>query len=263
MLSSFFAADRVLAIAHRGGARLQPENTAAAFDHAVAIGVDAIELDVRLSRDAEPVVIHDATLDRTTDRRGPVSARSVAELARVDAGFQFGAEAGYPARGQGLGILTLGEVLDRYRRLPLVIEIKGESRELAERTVAVIRAVDASDRVVIGGFNPVTMAAARRAGPELVTSAATPEVRWALYRSYVGLSPRPTGYRLFQVPETRGLRRVVSPRFVRAAARAGVPVQVWTVNEADAMRRLIAWGVRAIISDRPDTAVAVVRGLSV
>ena len=122
-----------------------------------------------------------------------------------------------------------------------------------------LREAGATDRVVIGGFHAETMAAARAAGPELVTSASTPEVRRALYRSYVWVAPRPTGYRLFQVPEWRHGRRVVSRQFVRGATRAGVPVQVWTVNAEDAMRRLLAWGVRGLISDRPDVAVDVVK----
>jgi glycerophosphoryl diester phosphodiesterase len=262
MLSSFFDSHRILAIAHRGGARLRPENTLAAFDHAVSLEVDAIELDVRLSRDHDPVVIHDARLDRTTDATGPVSGLSVAELGRLDAGYRFGPDQGFPFRGQGVGIVTLREVLARFPFLPFIIEVKGESEELARRTIGVIVEMGAEGRVVVGGFNARSMRAARAAGPKLTTSACTPEVRWALYRSYLGLAPRPTGYRLFQVPEVKGATRVVSRRFVQAASRAGVPVQVWTVNEADDMRRLVEWGVRAIISDRPDTAVDVVQQLS-
>ena len=132
VLSPFFDG-RPLAIAHRGGAALRPENTMAAFDHAVELGVDAIELDVRLSRDAEVVVIHDATLDRTTDARGPVAALTAAELARVDAGHRFQVDGRFPHRG--VGIARLVDVLDRFRDLPFIVELKGESPELASRTV--------------------------------------------------------------------------------------------------------------------------------
>jgi|KBSMisStandDraft_5_1062788.scaffolds.fasta_scaffold44804_2 glycerophosphoryl diester phosphodiesterase len=254
MLSRFFDSQHILTIAHRGGARLRPENTMPAFEHAVSLGVDAIELDVRLSRDLEPVVIHDATLDRTTDAKGPVANLTVAELARVDAGGTGGVS--------GTGIVTLAEVLARWRDMPFVVELKGESAELARRTVGVIAEARAGERVVIGGFNQVSMRAAREAAPAIATSASTPEVRRALYRSYLSLPPKLTGYRVFQVPEIRNARRVVSPRFIRAAKRAGIPVQVWTVNEAADMRRLIGWGISAIITDRPDTAIDVVRGLS-
>ncbi len=101
--------DHLNVIAHRGGSKLRPENTLAAFDHAVTLGVDAIECDVQLSRDGEVVVIHDATLDRTTDARGPVSSLSAAELGRVDAGFHFGAAQGHPCRGKGVYVPRLAE----------------------------------------------------------------------------------------------------------------------------------------------------------
>src|SRR5207244_43725 len=99
VVQSFLSLSHVTAIAHRGGSKLRPENTLVAFDHAVSLGVDAIECDVHLSRDRELVVIHDPTLDRTTDARGPVSAMSAAELARVDAGFRFGGDGRHPFRG--------------------------------------------------------------------------------------------------------------------------------------------------------------------
>src|SRR5262245_51004426 len=94
-------------IAHRGGSKLRPENTLASFDHAIALGVDALECDVHLSADGEPVVIHDATLDRTTDASGPVADRRADDLAGLDAGFHFAAADGFPYRGRGLGVPRL------------------------------------------------------------------------------------------------------------------------------------------------------------
>src|SRR5262245_27778003 len=119
MFPPFSSPDNILTIAHRGGARLRPENTMAAFAHAVSLGVDAIELDVRLSRDREPVVIHDATLDRTTDAQGAVANLTAAELARVDAGARFAASGDIPARDRG--IVTLAEVLARWPQVPFVV----------------------------------------------------------------------------------------------------------------------------------------------
>src|SRR5690606_17160459 len=104
----------------RGGAGLRPENTMAAFEHAVSLGVDAVECDVHLARDGEVVVIHDDTLDRTTDARGPVSALTAAELARVDAGASFvDASGGAPWRGAGIGVPRLADLLDRFTDLPV------------------------------------------------------------------------------------------------------------------------------------------------
>jgi len=252
-------AERVLVFAHRGGAKLRPENTIAAFDHGLSAGADGLEFDVRLSADGEAVVIHDATLERTTDASGPVSARTAAELARVDAGWRFGERDGHPWRGRGLGVPRLADVLARHSSVPVIIEMKDDSVALAERTVAVVRETGAAQRVVLGSFLRAPMRRARALAPDIPTSATTEEVRWALYRARVGWNARRRPYEAFQVPQSRGGTRVLSPRFVRAAHGAGVVVQVWTVDQEDEIRRLVAWGVDAIITDRPDLAVRVVR----
>jgi glycerophosphoryl diester phosphodiesterase len=101
--------------------------------------------------------------------------------------------------------------------------------------------------------------AARASGGDIVSSAARDEIRGFLYRSWAAIAPRRTAFQAFQVPETAGPTRVVSPRFVRAARRAGVPVAVWTVDDPADMERLLDWGVRGLISDRPDLAVPLVR----
>ncbi len=150
-------------------------------------------------------------------------------------------------------------MLARYPGIPLVVELKGTDPELARQTVAVVRAAGALERVCLAGFSDVVLQVARAADAEVVSSAAREEIRWFLYRSWLGVAPRHTAYRAFQVPERAGAVRVVSRRFVRAARRAGLPVAVWTVDEPAAMERLLAWGVRGLISDRPDLAVPVVR----
>jgi glycerophosphoryl diester phosphodiesterase len=250
---------RVAAIAHRGGSKLRPENTLVAFDHAVALGVDAIECDVHLSRDGEVVVIHDPTLERTTDGHGAVSALTAVELGRVDAGAQFGAESGRPFRGQGIGVPTLHTVLDRYAAMPVVIEIKGEDLLLAEAVLSLLRAHRAEGRVLIGGFSHAVLTYVRKALPGLPTSASSLEARRALTRSYFWLPPKVSGYQLIQMPFRFRGRQVFRRGFVAAARRGNVPVQAWVVDEPEEMRRLIDWGVAGIISDRPDLAVAVTR----
>jgi glycerophosphoryl diester phosphodiesterase len=235
---------------------LAPENTAAAFAQAAAMGVDGCELDVRLSRDGEVVVIHDATLDRTTDASGPVSALTAAELARVDAGCHFGPETGHPWRGRGEGVPRLADILAAHPGLPFIVELKGDDPALAVAATEVARDRRALDRICFGGFSDATVAAARRAAPSATTSGATEEIRAALYRSYFWMSPGTVPYQAFQVPETSNGTRIVSRRFVRAARRAGIVVHVWTVNSAADVARLKAWGVDGVITDRPDMALA-------
>jgi glycerophosphoryl diester phosphodiesterase len=252
-------ADHPLVFAHRGGAALAPENTLAAFDCGLALGADGLELDVRLSRDGVAVVHHDPNLDRTTDASGPVGARTAAELARVDAGARFESRGASPFRGQGIGVPTLAEVLARYPRARIIVELKEDTEALARAVVGDVQRAGAGDRASLGSFGSRTIAAVRRLAPELATSATRAEVRLALYRSRVRWPVVRPRYHALQVPERSGGTTIVTPRFVADAARAGVLVQVWTVDDPSDMRRLIDWGVMGIITDRPDLAVGVVR----
>jgi glycerophosphoryl diester phosphodiesterase len=251
--------DRPLVFGHRGGSRLAPENTIAAFDRAVAEGVDGLELDVRLSKDRQVVVCHDARVDRTSNTTGAIAEMTASDLARVDAGYRFTpGDLSFPFRWRGFGVPTLAEVLARYPRHPVIIEMKDNTRAMAEATVEVVRAARATDRVCLGAFRNAVMRHARRDGPEIATSASSAEVLRALLAGRAGLLPPGRRYQALQVPERRQRLRVVTPGFVRAARRAGVPVQVWIVDRAEDVRRLLDWGVQAIITDRPDIAVPVV-----
>jgi glycerophosphoryl diester phosphodiesterase len=284
---------RPLVYAHRGGAALRPENTLAAFDNGLALGADGIELDVHLSRDGVVVVHHDPMLERTTNGSGAIRLKTAAELAAIDAGYRFvpsadlPAEAGldlpakagldlpakagshesagresrkpeFPYRGKGIGVPALREVLARYP-VPLIIELKTPEPALARATVDELRAANAVDRVALGSFYSQGLHAARAYEPRLATGAAREETRWALYKSWVHWPVRRPAFREFQVPERSGRTRIVTPRFVRHAHRAGLAVKVWTVDAHEDVARLLSWGVDAIISDRPDVAVAALR----
>ena len=237
-----------------------PENTLPAFERGLALGADGLELDVHLSRDGVVVVHHDRALDRTTNLAGPIAARTAAELASADAAHWFRAGDAFPYRGRGIGVPRLADVLERHAETRVIIELKADSEALAGAAVDDIRRARAIDRVCLGGFARRALCAVRALEPRIATSAWREEVRWALYRSWVGLTPRRPAYQGFQVPERSGRTRVVSPRFVSTMRRAGLSVQVWTVDtEADA-RRLLSWGVSGLITDRPDIVVPVVRG---
>jgi glycerophosphoryl diester phosphodiesterase len=226
--------------AHRGGSKIGPENTIAAFDRGLAAGADGLELDVHLSRDGSVVVHHDRLLDRTTRGKGPLGNRTAAELAELD-------------------VPVLRDVLARYPDTRLIIELKESAAALAHAVVDAVRSAGAAERVCLGSFSTKALYAARQLAPEIATSAGRLEARIALYRSWCGIPPAGAAYRAFQVPEISGLTRVVSPRFVKLAHRAGLAVQVWTVDEPEDIRRLLDWGVDGIISDRPDVAAELVR----
>lgn len=228
-----------------------------AIDNGQALGADGFEIDVQLSADGIPVVIHDRTLDRTTDRTGPVQGLTAAELARVDAGFHFQIDGAYPFRGQGIGVTTLDAVLSRHRDTRIIIEMKGGEPDLARATGTAIRRADAVERVCVGSFHQTSIDTLRAEYPEVVTSASQKEARWTLHRSWVRwpwIGERP--YAGFQVPERAGRLRVVTPSFIRQVHQEGQVLQVWVVNAPADIHRLLDWGVDGIISDVPDTAVA-------
>jgi glycerophosphoryl diester phosphodiesterase len=255
---SFFGHGRPRVFAHRGGSALAPENTLAAFETGLRVGADGLELDVHLSADGVPVVVHDETLDRTTNATGPVAARTADELARVDAGWHFvGARGDHPFRGQGLGVPRLRDVLIWHRGVPIIIEMKVDSEAMAARVADDIRAADAELTVCAAGYGSTSAATMRRLLPGVATSACHAEVRLALYRSWGGWPVKRPRYGGYQVPEYAGRIRIVSPRFIRHAHDAGLHVQVWTVDTEAEMERLLGWGVDALISNRPDLAVTV------
>jgi glycerophosphoryl diester phosphodiesterase len=229
-----------LVFAHRGGAALAPENTLQAFATGLAAGADGIELDVRPSLDGRVMVHHDATLDRTTSLRGPLARYTAAELARAD-------------------VPELGTVLRACRDARVIVEVKVNDPEFGRAVVRELHAADAIDRTCVGGFQRRVLSAVRREDPALATSASREEVRLALYRSWARWPIDNPPYDGYQVPERSGATRVVSPRFVRDAHAAGLAVQVWTVNDEDTARRLLACGVDALITDRPDVMAPLVR----
>lgn len=259
MKHPFFASARPLVFAHRGGSALAPENTIAAFDRGLALGADGLELDVRLSRDGVPMVHHDARLERTTNLRGFVAERTAEELSRADAGWHFRRDGESPFRGCGIGVPGLAEVLARYPAVRVIIELKNGSVSLARAVVAAIRAANASERVCVGSFDRRGLRVVRELEPAIATSAARGEVAWTLLQMWVHGRMHGAAFAGYQVPERSGRLRVVSPRFVACAHRAGLGVQVWTVDRADDARRLIGYGVDALITDRPDAIVPLCR----
>lgn len=250
----------VLVMAHQGGDGLWPSNTLYAFERAVELGVDVLELDVHSSSDGVLVVIHDDTVDRTTDGSGRVNELTLAELRALDAGYDWSPErAGesFPFRDQGLTIPTLAEVFEAFPDHRINIEIKQLSPGIVAPLCELIRAYGREESVLVGSFHDTALSAFRSACPEVATSAGPGEVRrfFVLSTAFLGALFRPVAD-AFQVPEYQGELHVVTSRFVQAAQGKNVDVHVWTVDEPADMERLIALGVDGIITDRPDRLLA-------
>lgn len=257
----YLQGDRPLVLAHRGGADLAPENTMAAFQNAVDLGVDILELDVHTTADGTVVVIHDESVDRTTDGTGAVHDSTLADLRQLDAGYDFSPDNGqtFPFRGQGIGIPTLEEVFAAFPDMRINVEIKQSDPPIEAAVLEVIERAGAQQRVLVGSEYDDVMARFRSLAPDIATSAATNEVRNFYLAQLLRVSAiyRPLAD-AFQVPEYAGSTHVVTPSFVDAAHHHGVKVHVWTVNDAETMQRLLDIGVDGIITDRPDVALEVV-----
>lgn len=221
-------------IAHRGASGQYPENTLLAFAKGLEQGADAIELDVRVTADGVPIVLHDPTLERTTNGAGAAARLPLTEVRRADA-------------GRGERVPTLAEVLDRFPTTPLLVEIK-EARA-ARATLAVLRQHRAERRVLLGAFRRAALSPFF--GTEFARSPVRVEV--ALFWAASRLGFHHGGpYRAFSVPERSGRLRVVDRRFLAAARRARIAVHVWTVDDPSEATRLRALGVCGIITNYPE-----------
>ncbi len=268
MRNGFFTGPEPRLFAHRGASARAPENTLEAFRLAREQGAAYLELDVHLSADSELVVIHDSSVSRTTGRRGRVENMSLAEIRKLDAGLRFTMDHGrtFPYRGKGLRVPTLGEVLDAFREMWITVEIKQTRPGVADALARVLSAHRAEERVIVASHEHELLAAFRAAAPSVATSFSKNEVREFLLRLRGGSMDgyRPPGV-AFQVPEYKGLRRVVSKSVIEAVHGFGVEVHVWTVNEPVHIARLLSWGVDGIMTDDPARAIAnvpVLRGLA-
>ncbi len=255
----FWSTTTLSVIAHRGGRGLWPENTLYAFRRAVELGVDVLEMDVRQSADGELVIVHDETVDRTTEGSGPVSALPLARLRELDAGYRWSPDGGrtHPHRGSGLTVPSLREVFAALPQARMNLEIKVRGPGLAGPLCRVIREHRMEHRVVVASFGQEAMDAFRAACPEVATAATADEARRFFRLTALFLEPlfEPRAEAL-QVPERLGTLEVLTPRLVRAARRLNLKIEVWTVNEPDDMRRLIALPVDGIMTDYPDRLLA-------
>jgi glycerophosphoryl diester phosphodiesterase len=250
-------------LAHRGASALAQENTIDAFRLAVEAGAGGLELDVHMTHDRQIVVIHDATVDRTTNGSGAVSEITLDELRGFDAGHNFSPDGGptRPYRGRGVRVPTFGEVLEEFPGVPVNIEIKAGTPGIEEMVLGVLREADALGRALVVSTPHAIVKRFRKVSGGHVSTGAS---RWEIgvfyfaSRLLLGRLIRPA-YDALQVPPRHRGIPVVTPRFIRAAHARGVRVDAWTINQADEMRRLLDLGVDVIMTDRPGTLAEVLQ----
>jgi glycerophosphoryl diester phosphodiesterase len=252
-------AHRPLVMAHRGGAGLWPENTVYAFSRAVEMGVDVLEMDLHSTSDGALVIIHDETVDRTTNGAGPVNRMTLDQLKRLDAAFRWSTDGGksFPLRGQGISVPTLGELFKAFPRMRFNIDIKQEQPSLIKPFCRLIRDSGMTDKVLVASFDAKVLDEFRRECAEVATSASAADVsRFLALKSIEPAATRAPAASALQIPEYAGGRQVLTVELVEAAHRHHLQVHAWTINDEAAMRRLISLDIDGIITDYPDRLIA-------
>jgi glycerophosphoryl diester phosphodiesterase len=242
--------------AHRGGRKIVPENTIEGFREAIKLGPVVLELDARVSADGEVVVIHDETVDRTTDGTGAVGRMTLAELQRLDAGYRFTPDGGatFPWRGQGVRIPTLEAVYREFPDRPINIELKDERPGTEEAIWRTIEAVGGQARTLAVTDSAAAINRFRAASAGTVATGASIG-EFVVFRllSLLRLGRiYDAPFQALQPPDSYKGIRIVTRGLVREAHRCGLRIDVWTIDEEADMRRLLDWGVDGIMTDRPD-----------
>lgn len=252
----FFTQDTPLVIGHQGGEHLWPDNTFYAFEQAVELGVDVLEMDIHATADGVLVIMHDETIDRTTDGTGLIKEMTLAELKKLDAAYNWphhDDQGERPHRAQGLTPPALEDLFQAFPHMPMNIEIKQTEPSITQPLCDLLQAYEMTEKVLIASFSPETMAEFRQVCPGVATAGAEPQIRtfFALNTLFLGAVYQ-SPVEAFQVPEYFGDLHVITPRFVQTAHSHNLDVHVWTVDEVEDMERLIGLGVDGIITNRPD-----------
>jgi glycerophosphoryl diester phosphodiesterase len=216
---------------------------------------------VHATADGDVVVLHDETLERTTEGAGPVRALPLAAVERLDAGFRFRAPDGtYPYRDRGLRVPTLAALLEAFPGVPLNIEVKQQDPAIEAAVLATLDRFAARERVLLAAEDAAIMARIRTAAPDVVTSFSAAEVADFVYRLRDGRlgDYRPPGVAL-QVPPAFRDTAIVTAESVAAAHALGLEVHAWTINDEAEMERLLDLGVDGIMTDFPARGSAVLR----
>lgn len=241
-----------LLIAHRGGAGLAPENTMAAFRNSYELWrPDMFELDVHATADGHCVVIHDPTVNRTTNGEGRIDSFTLAKLQALDAGYRFTPDGGitYPFRGKGVRIPLFEEVLTTFPEMRITVELKTAAAQ--KPLYDLIDQYSATERIVMAGEHRKYRTEISRFKGCISACREDAMPYFVLHRLRLGFLGRIPA-NVVQMPEYIGSTRALSPRLVRELHGMGVQIHVWTVNDPADMKRMLDWGVDGLVTDYPD-----------
>ncbi len=244
---NIFTSDMFLNIAHRGGGKLAPEETMVAYENAVDVGADVLEMDLQQTADGVIVCMHDEKIDRTTNGKGFVRSYTYDELSQFDAAYNF-SPPDFPLRGQGIKVPKFEDILDAFPHHSFIAEIKQVDPPIVDDVLEILENRDVYDRIIIASLADSVVEEIRQKNPLVMTSWGTAEML-----TFVTMSDdeeenfKPTS-EFLQPPHD-----VVDATLMEKIRRFDLKVHVWTVNEPDNMRRLMDLGVDGIITDDPAT----------
>jgi glycerophosphoryl diester phosphodiesterase len=228
---------QTLVYGHRGARGYAPMNTIPSFEVAVQQGAHGVELDVHLTADGQLVVIHDFTVDATTDGQGAVENLSFTQLRELDAGAWF------DPRFAGTRVPTLLEVFETLGRLGVNVEIKADTAGIEDAVAALIRRLNAADRVIVSSFNPLVLKRFRKVAPEIgIGFLHEPEAPDSIMGAMLGIAHE----------ARHPMQTIIDADYMAAARRWSYRVNTWTVNDPVRALELRALGVDIVITDYPD-----------
>lgn len=237
--------------AHRGSSLLAPENTLPAFELALAHGADVLEIDVRLSRDGEIIVIHDERVDRTCNGQGRVRDMSLSALKKLNAAHHYTDLTGRRHQHPDTPLLTLSEMFEYLPHATINIDIKDNSNEAAAAVATVIEKADRVSNVNVGSFHAPALVHFRNALPQVTTAASQSEVAQLYFKR--GLY-RNAAFEFLQIPLRYMGIPLATRSFIRHANQRGIKTVYWTINDQNTMQQLIERGVTGFVTDRVDIA---------
>lgn len=253
----YFSGKSPYIFAHRGGMKLAPEHTMAAFNKSAQLEVDGFEIDIRLTKDEHIVVLHDAAVDRVSNGSGLVYDHTLEELRQLDFGYSYrDANGEYPFRGER--IVTLEELINAFPNLRINIDIKDHPDSKAGQLVPsllyrLIKDLQCESRVLVTSFYDAQVRRFKNYTDSVAIGASKEEVTKA-YLAYVsGHGNRYTSdVSTFQIPLTFGSIRLDSEKFIEYLQQRNIAVGYWVVNSIDLMDDLLIKGAHTIVTDRPD-----------
>ena len=254
-----FRIGRTLVIPHGGGDGQYPEDTMLAYEKTMAAGADVVDVDLQLSKDGVVVVIHDGTTKRTTGTVGTISEMTVAELQKLDAGWSFGSATSHPFRGKNVRIPTFAEVLKKFPKALLSIDLKNESMAMITPLCNLLRAYGRRSDAFVGSNSDAQILAFRRECPDVRTSATMVDVRASQAARLTDSKTFVPDVVVDQPPYRIGDRVLVDKESLGFAHAHGIAILTWVVNDPADMKRLLDLGVDGIYTSYPDRLLALTR----